>query len=43
MMVRPEGFYENEIKGKDHEGVLHVINRLKREISALKHTMEHPD
>ena len=43
MMISPEGFYESEIKGKDHEGILRVISRLKREMAALKHTMEHPD
>lgn len=43
MMISPEGFYESEIKGKDHAGILRVISRLKREIAALKHTMEHPD
>ncbi len=43
MMIGPEGFYESEIKGKDHDGILRVIGRLKREIAALKRTMEHPD
>ena len=43
MMISPEGFYEREIKGKDHESILRVISRLKREIAKLKYTMEHPD
>ena len=43
MMISPEGFYESEIKGKDRDDILRVINRLKREIAALKRTMEHPD
>lgn len=43
MMISAEGFYETELKGKDHEGILRVISRLKREIAALKRTMEHPD
>ncbi len=43
MMISPEGFYESELKGKDHEGILRVISRLKREIAALKRTMEHPN
>lgn len=43
MMISPEGFYEIEIKGKDHQGILRVVRRLKREIAQLKRTMEHPD
>lgn len=43
MMISPEGFYESEIKGKDHDGITKVISRLKREIAMLKRTMEHPD
>lgn len=43
MMIGPEGFYESEIKGKDHNGILRVISGLKRSIATLKRTMEHPD
>ena len=43
MMISPEGFYESELKGKDHEVILRVISRLKRKIAALKRTMEHPN
>lgn len=43
MMISPDAFYEREIKGKDQATILRVINRLKREIAKLKHTMEHPD
>ena len=43
MMISPESFYESEIKGKDRDGILRVISRLKREIAQLKHTMEHPN
>ena len=43
MMIDPEGFYECEIRGKDREGILRVICRLKREMAKLKRTMEHPE
>ncbi len=43
MMISPEGFYECEIRGKDSEGILRVIGRLKREMAKLKRTMEHPE
>lgn len=43
MMISPEGFYECEIRGKDREGILRVIGRLKREMAKLKRTMEHPE
>ena len=43
MMIGPEAYYESEIKGKDRDGILRVIGRLKREIARLEHTKEHPD
>ena len=43
MMIGPEGYYEEYLKGKDADGVLRKIRSLKREINRLKRTMEHPD
>jgi hypothetical protein len=43
MMIGPEGYYEEYLKGKDADGVLRKIRSLKREINSLKRTMEHPD
>ena len=43
MMIGPEGYYEEYLKGKDADGVLRKIRSLKREINRLKRTMEHLD
>ena len=43
MMISPETFYENELKGKSEKEILTVIKRLKQKISKLKNIMEHPE
>ena len=43
MMISPETYYEVNIKGKTREEILRKIAALKREISHLKFTMEHPE
>ena len=43
MMISPEGYYEEYLKGKTKEQNLTVIRGLKREIGRLKNTMESPD
>ena len=42
MMISPESFYDNEIKGKSAEEIKKVIAGLKRKINELKRRMEHP-
>jgi len=43
MMISPEGYYEEYLKGKTKEEILTVIRGLKQEIGHLKNTMESPD
>lgn len=43
MMISPEGYYEEHLKGKNKEQILTVIRGLKQEIGRLKNTMESPD
>ena len=43
MMICPETFYEMRLKGKTKEEIVTVIRSLKREITKLKNTIEHPD
>ncbi|WP_353948443.1 hypothetical protein ABNN70_00880 [Sporolactobacillus sp. Y61] len=43
MMISPEGYYEEYLKGKTKEQILTVIRGLKQEIGRLKNTMENPD
>ena len=43
MMTCPETFYEMRLKGKTPEQIMTVIRSLKREITRLKNTMEHPN
>lgn len=43
MMISPELFYEEHLKGKAEEQILTVIRGLKQEIGRLKNTMESPD
>ena len=43
MMISPEYYYEEELKGKTKEEIMRAIKKLKREISRLKYKMEHPD
>ena len=40
MMISPETFYENEIKGKTPEQIMSVVRSLKREISKQKKDLE---
>ena len=43
MMISPMTFYEYELKGKSPKQIMTVIRSLKRRISKLKNTIEHPD
>ena len=43
MMVSPETYYEENLKGKTAEEILKAIRNLKREIARLKNIAEHPD
>ena len=43
MMISPETFYDENLKGKNEREILSVIRRLKQEIGRLKNVMEHPD
>lgn len=43
MMISPEGYYEEYLKGKTAEQIMTVIRGLKQEIGHLKNTMEHPE
>ena len=43
MMISPETFYEEKLKGKTADEMMTVIRGLKREIGRLKNIMEHPD
>jgi hypothetical protein len=43
MMISPEAYYEEYLKGKTKEQILTVIRGLKQEIGRLKNTMENPD
>lgn len=43
MMISPEYYYEEELKGKTKEEIMRAIKDLKRHISKLKYEMEHPD
>ena len=43
MMISPEAFYEDELKGKTAEQTITVIRGLKQEIGRLKNIVEHPD
>jgi len=42
MMISPEGYYEEYLKGKSKEQILSAIRGLKQEIGYLKNTMENP-
>ncbi|GAB6107999.1 hypothetical protein [Fusibacter bizertensis] len=42
MMISPEGYYEEYLKGKSKEQILSTIRGLKNEIGCLKNTMENP-
>lgn len=43
MMISPEGYYEEYLKGKTKEQIMTVMRGLKQEIGHLKNTMEGPD
>ena len=43
MMISPETYYEENLKGKTAEEILKAIRNLKREIARLKNIAEHPD
>lgn len=43
MMISPEGYYEEYLKGKTAEQIMTAIRGLKQEIGHLKNTMEHPE
>ena len=43
MMICPETFYENELKGKNAAQIMTVIRSLKQEIGRLKNIVEHPN
>ncbi len=43
MMISPESYYEEYLKGKTPEEILKAIRSLKREITRLKNIVEHPD
>lgn len=43
MMISPNYFYEENLKGKSAKEILTVIRSLKRKINRLKNIMEHPD
>lgn len=43
MMIGPEGYYEERLKGKNADQIMTAIRGLKREISRLKLIMEKPD
>ena len=43
MMISPEGYYEEYLKGKTKEQIMSSIRGLKQEIGRLKNTMESPD
>jgi hypothetical protein len=43
MMISPEGYYEEHLKGKTKEQIMTAMRGLKQEISRLKNTMESPD
>jgi hypothetical protein len=43
MMISPEGYYEEYLKGKTKEQILTVIRGLKQEIGRLKNSIESSD
>ena len=42
MMISPEGYYEEHLKGKSKEQIMTAIRGIKQEIGRLKNTMEDP-
>ena len=43
MMISPETFYDENLKGKNEREILSVIRKLKQEIGRLKNVMEDTD
>lgn len=43
MMISPEGYYEEYLKGKTKEQIMAAMRALKQEIGRLKNTMESQD
>ena len=43
MMICPETYYEEYLKGKNAEQIMTAIRGLKQEIGRLKNIAEHPD
>lgn len=43
MMISPEGYNEENLKGKTKDQIMSAIRGLKQEIGLLKNTMESPD
>ncbi|WP_437130855.1 hypothetical protein [Peptostreptococcus russellii] len=43
MMISPESYYEEYLKGKTREQIVSTIRGLKQEIGRLKNTMESPE
>ena len=43
MMISPETFYDENLKGKSEREILSVIRGLKQTIGRLKNTLEHPN
>ena len=43
MMISPEVYYEEQLKGKTKEQIMRFIRGLKQEIGHLKNMMESPD
>ena len=43
MMIDPETFYEESLKGKSIKELTKVIDSLEREIERLKRVLERPD
>ena len=43
MMISPEVYYEEYLKGKTADQIMTAIRGLKKEIGHLKNTIEHPD
>ena len=43
MMISPEGYYNEYLRGKTAEQIMTAIRELKQEIDRLKNRMEHPD
>lgn len=43
MMISPESYYEENLKGKNIDQIMSAIRGLKQEMGRLKNTMESPD